>query len=232
MKFIKEYKEFIPTQSTIDFERAAKDIEEMEKKQEEERLMKKRREESFEMGNKTEMLFTDLLTKNGIWSEKASDKDDMVNKVDYYIGKIRKVPVQVKALPKSDRGTRAIEFFDVNGRKGWMNSKAELIIFEAEDAFYFIEIKAVWKLLENNLKFYKADGVDFTNNKNIPLIKNINNFYYPLKRLDKLKKAHKNQVGEYEFYTRPDWGSKKRWELCAKVPFDDLKKVAVWKMGK
>lgn len=193
--------------------------------------MNERRNICLQDGKTGELLFKELVSKRGLPLEKSTLTDDMVNKIDYYMGKTR-VPIQIKSSPKTDDGTRCIEFFDVRGGNGWMDSKAEIISFETEYGFLLVKISDVWNLLKDKLHFYNSDRATFEYNTDISLKENITNHYNTMKGANALNKTYYKSVAYYELYTRADWDGQKRWDFCTKVPLKDLEEIAVARLKK
>lgn len=190
-----------------------------------------RREVCFRNGTETEKLFEYLMAAKGIKFRKSDSKDDMINKIDYYIGKTD-TPIQIKSTPQKEDGCRCIEFIDVNGNNGWMNSKSEIIVFETNTHFLFIEIDRIWKLLSDKLSFYTSPDADFNYNNSVSLRDNIFEHYNIMRSSNSLNKTYYKSVNEYNLYTRADWDGRKRWDLCTKIPLHDLEKISKAKLIK
>ncbi len=193
--------------------------------------MNNRRNICFQDGKTTELLFEELLAKKGVSFEKSNSNDDMVNKIDYYMGKTN-VSIQIKSSPKTDDNTRCVEFIDVRGNSGWMASKAEIIAFETSDSFLLVKIEDIWNLLKDKLQFYTTDKTNFQYDDNLTLKENISNHYNLMKVSNSLNKTYYKNVEIYTLYTRADWDGQKRWDFCTKVPIFDLDEISIAKLRK
>lgn len=193
--------------------------------------MNDRRAICFQDGKTGELLFEELLRKKGVSFTKSDSTDDMVNKIDYYMGKTN-LSIQIKSSPKTDDNTRCVEFVDVRGNNGWMASKAEIIAFETTYGFLLVKIEDIWNLLKNKLQFYSSDNVDFKYDDSLPLKENISNHYNLMRVSNSLNKTYYKSVDIYNLYTRADWDGQKRWDFCTKVPLQDLEEISVAKLRK
>jgi hypothetical protein len=193
--------------------------------------MSGRRDICLNNGKTSELLFEELLTKKNVTFKKSDSIDDMVNKIDYYMGKTN-VSIQIKSEPKTGDDTRCVEFIDVRGNNGWMISKAEIIAFETSYGFLLVKISDIWDLLKDKLVFYKSDVIDFEYDNEKPLSENIQNHYKLMKKSNSLYKSYYKSVEKYNLYTRADWDGQKRWDFCTKVPLSDLESISVAKLKK
>lgn len=142
-------------------------------------------------GTDAEFKFRKIAKQHGFFTEKASSYEDKVEHIDWWIraGKI-KYSVEVKALKHISRKDESlqdkmiwIETQNINGDKGWIDGKEDLIAFEMEDAWVLVNRAA--------LRDYVYKVVDFT----APLVTRPQDAYHRLyKRRDEFERPVLDRV--------------------------------------
>lgn len=115
--------------------------------------------DSFDLGDRAEDEFVKIAQANGLEITESSRHDNMRNHIDYRVWKPndedKKWSVDVKSRKKTNRKDKNvqddwvwIEFQNVNGNKGWLYGKADIIAFERADDFILINRKTLVEIAE------------------------------------------------------------------------------------
>ncbi len=151
-----------------------------------------------EKADESELLFCQLVDRDGYTYLKATNEQNWNEHWDYTIckgGIVERIDVKSKK-EATENGRTWVELQNVRGETGWLYSKKlDAIAFEKEDKFDFIKRVDLIPIVEEGLRKSDIEDEGFT-------------IYY-----------EKNGLKDYRRYCRKNWG---RDDRVIKVPFADI----------
>ena len=117
-------------------------------------------------GDRAEDLFVKIAEWKGLICKKSSKADNIASHIDIILDKQasdKTWSVDVKAMKKTSRSASSaqdqyvwIEFKNVQGNKGWLYGKADIIAFELENTFALVNRERLADWCEKNVDMTKT----------------------------------------------------------------------------